>query len=174
MENLMMTDAVALPDGTVWWGRPGMIKTKCAYQIEDFPWDVQHCSIKLSSWAYNLDRIEIDVDYYTPNMDFQYFVENEEWIVEKKANATVAITEYATGTYQDAIFHFKFTRRSDYYVYLLWYPAAMLTVLSLFAVCIPWTIGERIGFVVTLNLTTVILMLILSDFVPKTDKLARI
>ena len=66
-----------------------MIKTKCAYQIEDFPWDVQHCSIKLSSWAYNLDRIEIDVDYYTPNMDFQYFVGDANALLHLYLNSTV-------------------------------------------------------------------------------------
>ena len=46
----------------------------------------------------------------------------------------------------------------------------VITLLIPLWIFVPWTIGERIGFGTTLLLTLVVMLLIVSEHLPKTDK----
>ena len=46
-------------DGRVDWMVPIMIKSSCAVDVTYFPFDNQHCFLRLGSWMYDGQQVDI-------------------------------------------------------------------------------------------------------------------
>lgn len=46
-------------DGTVRWPVPVMLETTCSLNARYFPYDVQMCGVRLTSWAHDMTRINV-------------------------------------------------------------------------------------------------------------------
>jgi len=52
-EVTLMTKATIHPSGLVHWEPPAIYKSSCTMNVEFFPFDEQHCTMKFSSWTYD-------------------------------------------------------------------------------------------------------------------------
>jgi len=52
-EVTLMTKATIHPSGLVQWEPPAIYKSSCTMNVEFFPFDEQHCTMKFSSWTYD-------------------------------------------------------------------------------------------------------------------------
>lgn len=87
-------------------------------------------------------------------------------------NSTISEKKYAccADPYQAIEVTMRIKRKSSFYYNTMLYPAVSLATSIVFAALIPWTIGERISFGVTVTLAFFVLLLMVSDHLPKTEK----
>ena len=50
---IINTNAIVSSDGTVTWLSHGIFRSSCMISVEYFPFDVQICKMKWSSWTYD-------------------------------------------------------------------------------------------------------------------------
>lgn len=50
------TSAIVGNNGDVSLSRPGIIISKCRFDLKDFPYDEQICYLKFGSWSYNTNQ----------------------------------------------------------------------------------------------------------------------
>ena len=83
-----MTKATLHYSGKVVWEPPAIYKSSCGIDVEFFPFDVQTCDLKFSSWAY--DGLMVSMQTYSTIFAYklcccdwqQYFVTKTNIIVE--------------------------------------------------------------------------------------------
>jgi len=56
MINMAYTSAIVGNNGDVSLSRPGIIISKCRFDLKDFPYDEQICYLKFGSWSYNTNQ----------------------------------------------------------------------------------------------------------------------
>jgi hypothetical protein len=70
-----MTKATVYHNGLIVWRPPAIYRSLCPINVEFFPFDVQHCVLKIGSWSY--DGTAVDIKHkYLPEGDglkFQQF-----------------------------------------------------------------------------------------------------
>lgn len=168
LEQLDHSMAMVYSDGNVIWSRPGMIKSTCEFQLDDFPYDVQTCSLKFGSWSYHKGELNLSIPEFD-TLDISNFQPNQGWdlkdwtarIEEKKYNCCPEI-------YQNLIIDLILKRDPSYYVLNIIIPTFATASLMIISLLIPWDSGERISFAVTVMLSIIVFLLILSENLPKT------
>ena len=60
MNELDYTKANVYSDGTIFWSRPGLIKSTCVFNLTYFPYDQQTCKLKFGSWTHDMTDIFIN------------------------------------------------------------------------------------------------------------------
>jgi len=46
-------------DSTIKWEGPVIFRSSCHIDVADFPFDEQNCSLKLGSWTYNANQVDM-------------------------------------------------------------------------------------------------------------------
>ena len=176
--------------GLVKWSRPGLLRASCEFDLQRFPFDGQRCRLSLGSWVYASNNIRLLTGAPRPGdgrptlvpaftsgrLDFADFDENSEWIVEVDEVAALdhEIARKAYGLDPDSIYetwtvYLSLGRRSAYYQSIFVFPAIAIAFTILFAMLIPYEIGERISYATTMTLTLTVFLMIVSEHLPKTE-----
>ena len=83
--NLDYTRSKVDYNGDVIWRRPGFIKSSCSFNLKYYPYDEQHCTLKLESWENNIDELCIIKDINDINLNL--YNGNDEWeLTDLKSN----------------------------------------------------------------------------------------
>ena len=61
-EVTIMTKAILHYTGRVRWNPPAIYKSYCGIDVEYFPFDIQECFLKISSWTYH--GFELDLQHF--------------------------------------------------------------------------------------------------------------
>ena len=167
LSELDYTNIVLNYDGSIFWSRPGLIKSTCTFDLTYFPYDKQLCYLKFGSWSYDSSEIFLIEDI----IDITNLQKHEEWKLGKYYSVK-NLQKYSCceNTYEDIQFFYEIIRKPEYYninIVIPTFSTASLMILTLF---VPWDSGERISFAVTILLSIIVFLLILSDNLPKTDK----
>eukprot|EP00929_Paragymnodinium_shiwhaense_P078532 TRINITY_DN40726_c0_g1_i1.p1 TRINITY_DN40726_c0_g1~~TRINITY_DN40726_c0_g1_i1.p1 ORF type:complete len:447 (-),score=41.08 TRINITY_DN40726_c0_g1_i1:166-1506(-) len=154
----------------VFWTRQGSIKTKCNFNLADFPFDSQACEFRLEAWEHNAAMMDLNVDYsmtelleFDPRMT-EYEVKFE--VLNKRVAYAAVGSEWPSVI---AVLHLR--RRPQYYVSHAIVPMLYMCVTAL---CVYWLpldseqagSGDRISLSVTLLLTIVAIMTFTSAMRP--------
>uniref|UniRef100_A0A914XQA4 Cullin protein neddylation domain-containing protein n=1 Tax=Plectus sambesii TaxID=2011161 RepID=A0A914XQA4_9BILA len=176
---LTLTEKVQLPDevyivkvqsdGSIASSVDQLVTVYCQFDMLDFPYDTQQCTLSYASWNYNAD--ETDVTATVP-IDLDVYMESNEWTLR---NYTVERSEY-TGNgerYANADYTIKITRKPSYYVNIFVWPTFIITCLSIIGVFSPFneTGGreERVTLGLTTLLTMAVVLMIVADQMPKSS-----
>ena len=137
---------------------------RCNIDVQEFPFDKQHCYLKFSSWTHSIDRMNVTGE----EINLKYYDQNQEW--KLSGTETVQkIVVYPDGTYTDVIFHIILERRSMFYTVNLVLPIVLITLLSMLSFILPSDSGERLGVSVTLMLTVTVFMLLITEMIPNSS-----
>eukprot|EP00929_Paragymnodinium_shiwhaense_P022863 TRINITY_DN14478_c0_g1_i3.p1 TRINITY_DN14478_c0_g1~~TRINITY_DN14478_c0_g1_i3.p1 ORF type:complete len:402 (-),score=83.32 TRINITY_DN14478_c0_g1_i3:732-1937(-) len=173
-QDLQMSQAIVMHDGTVTWARPGLLLATCKFDLVDFPNDVQNCRLQFGSWAYDAGTMELIVgEAFDPpvELDQGMFIENEEWdLAYDKYMLLNNMYSCCIYPYQVFEVYFKAIRRSHYYDVVFINPAYVLTASLVLSFAIPFNSGERISYVAAMILTLVLFLTTVAEQLPKTDQ----
>ena len=78
MTELDYSKANVYSDGSIFWSRPGLIKSTCIFNLTYFPYDQQTCKLKFGSWAYDAKEIYLK-ENVNNSIDLDNYQEHEEW-----------------------------------------------------------------------------------------------
>ena len=169
LENLKYSNVLVSHEGDVMWSRPGMIKSTCMFDLTNFPYDHQHCYIKLGSWSYTGYHLVLSKG--NPGVDLDNYQENEEWFLESvDTNVNRLRYNCCPDEYYDITFDLYIKRYSGYYENNIIIPTFATASLILITLLIPWESGERISFAITVMLSLIVFLLLLSDNLPKSNQ----
>ena len=169
LNELDYSNIVLNYDGSIFWSRPGLLKSTCQFDLTYFPFDTQLCYLKFGSWSY--DSSEIVLKKNNISIDISNLQENEEWVIGDYYTIKNSV-KYACckHEYEDIMFFYELKRKSEYYNINIIIPTFATASLMILTLLVPWDSGERISFAVTILLSIIVFLLILSDNLPKTDK----
>ena len=97
--EIMKTKITVDYHGEVFWGPPTRYKASCKINVKYFPFDVQNCSLKFSSWMY--DGHQLNLSRVASTVDWRNYLPNGEWEVIKMTVRRCAqrISQWPTVTF---------------------------------------------------------------------------
>ncbi|XP_069131040.1 neuronal acetylcholine receptor subunit alpha-6-like [Argopecten irradians] len=153
-------------DGSIFWEPYEVFETKCAMDVEYFPFDSQTCNISVGVWTSDIDQIFVRTG--AVEFDLEYYQESSEW----NLTGWVANT-YTTESKRSMIrYSLHLKRRPQYYVYNVVAPILMLSILAIFTFAIPTESGEKLGFCMTVYLAFAVFLTIVSASLPVSSVLS--
>ena len=162
--HLNADDAIArvLYNGTVIWHPGDVFRSRCEYNVQNYPFDRQHCWIVFTPWSYFAS--EITFRAVSDSIDTFFYEENGEW---KLGPTSTSMYTKKGGSF--VLFIFTFIRRSEFFVVNIIVPISFLSFLNCLAFAIPIESGERVSYTITVLLSFAVFMTLVSDNIPKTS-----
>jgi nicotinic acetylcholine receptor, invertebrate len=169
MAELDYTKANVYSDGSIFWSRPGLIKSTCIFNLTYFPYDQQICKLKFGSWVYDETAIFLN-NVGNNSIDLSNYQEHEEWtLIDYSTKKNSIKYSCCENYYHDIEFYYTIRRKPNYYVLNIILPTFATATLIILTLLVPWNSGERISFAVTVLLSIIVFLLIVSENLPKTD-----
>ncbi|XP_078577411.1 neuronal acetylcholine receptor subunit alpha-9-like [Branchiostoma floridae x Branchiostoma japonicum] len=155
-------------NGSVQWLYPITLRSSCLMDVSLFPYDVQSCPLKFSSWAY--DGLAVDIVNTSATGDSENFIKNEEWdLVSFAAAKNIQYYNCCTQPYPDVTFTIEIARKALYYNYYVLAPCIIIVLISLLGFCLPPDSGEKLSLSITMLLSLVVFMQLVADSLPATS-----
>uniref|UniRef100_A0A914XH03 Uncharacterized protein n=1 Tax=Plectus sambesii TaxID=2011161 RepID=A0A914XH03_9BILA len=156
-------------DGYVSIASDQLVTVTCQYDVSNFPYDTQNCSLRFSSWMYSAQEID---PYANEPTDLTVYNENGEWTL--RSYTSRKRTSMADGdVYVDLYYDIKITRKPSYYITTFIWPSFLITCLSIVGVFSPFNdAGEReekLTMGLTTLLTMAVILMIITDQMPKSS-----
>ena len=158
--------------GQLQWSPVGIYDSKCHFDLEYYPFDVQTCEVKFGTVSSDDDFVEFKS---TSCIKIDAVLETSTWILEN-------VEEYKSefffnpkeGKKQDILTCvYKLRRKYKFYVISMLLPLMFLGVMNPFAFLIPCDSGEKISFAITLFLSFAVYDTILMEKIPiNSDKIS--
>ncbi|XP_072016672.1 neuronal acetylcholine receptor subunit alpha-10-like [Amphiura filiformis] len=155
------TYVMVYSNGSAYWFVPAIYGSSCRMQIRYFPFDTQKCDMRLSSWSYDGNHIDLRAEDVAQNS----FLQNGVWTLESVTNRR-EVTKYqcCPEPYYDLIYTIIFRRNSSFYITYLILPCVFLAALSLLVFYLPPDCGEKL----TLSITNLLALVVFQQLVAET------
>ncbi|KAK3105978.1 hypothetical protein FSP39_009981 [Pinctada imbricata] len=151
-----------LKSGHAVWQPGDMFESVCRVNVEKYPFDVQTCSLTFLAWGLNKNRLQFRL--IKDVVDLDYFTSQGAWnVIDTKAFT------FERNIVQYVQFDITMERRSTFVMINMVYPVFLLGVLNLFVFFVPANSGERIGFSLSILLSTVVFLTLISDNLPRSS-----
>ncbi|XP_048761271.1 neuronal acetylcholine receptor subunit alpha-10-like isoform X2 [Ostrea edulis] len=169
MEERRDANMVIHSDGTVLWIPQAIFKSVCKIDIMYFPFDIQTCKLKFSTWSYDGGQIDLQEHYGVPTgFELSDYVESNEWNVLKSGVSRNVIT-YACcpdAPYVDITFMIKIKRKPAFYNYILILPCILLSSLTLVLFWLPPESPAKMQLGMNIFVAFFVLLLLLNESTP--------
>ncbi|XP_077989125.1 neuronal acetylcholine receptor subunit alpha-2-like [Glandiceps talaboti] len=169
-EPTLMTKALVYNTGTIYWLPPAIYKSSCRIDVQYFPFDEQHCTMKFGSWTYDgrvLDLVMMDED-----VDLEDYWESGEWdILGSPGTKHTAKYPCCEEIYTDITFTFIIRRKPLFYTVNLIIPCVLISFLSVLVFYLPSDCGEKISLCISVLLALTVFLLLISEIIPPTSVL---
>ncbi|CAH1785136.1 unnamed protein product [Owenia fusiformis] len=163
------TPAKVYPNGTVYWLTSSLCKISCKINVENFPFDEQHCTIVLSPWTSDIRFINLT--YGEPEGNSGPFVIHGVWDLQ---GIPVEREEVLYPCCPDPYVEVRYTvvvrRQPNFYLYNQLFPCIPLMLISVLVFCLPTESGERASLAVTLLLAMTVFLNFISENMPPTSE----
>lgn len=147
--------------------------------VEFFPFDIQHCSMKFGSWTY--DGFEIDLVHVCADdpdstqtiengIDLKDFYQNVEWdllavTAQKKIKRYICCIE----PYIDITFNITLRRKTLFHTVNLILPCTAISFLTILVFYLPSASEEKITLCISILLSLTVFFLLLNEIIPPTS-----
>jgi len=122
--------------GDVSWVRPLLITTPCNMKLESFPFDQQECLLRLGSWLYSGE--ELDIILADGSKREKSYQEHPEWsLLGTSAETQVVFYDGTEEPFLDVTYTVKIRRESDRYVNTIIIPVFIATILTILSTLVP-------------------------------------
>lgn len=162
-----ITDYVKVrSDGIMTWYSTQELKTSCAVDVSNYPFDTQGCHIKLESWYHDNGSLVYEFDGEGIQISEQHWVENGEWEV-LDLSATADTISYSDSAHFSGIeFIITLKRRPFYHIITTVIPLFILISLNCLSMVIPTDSGEKLGFCMSNFLTMIVFLTLVTQNMP--------
>lgn len=151
------------------WMSPFIFKSECKIDVKYFPFDKQVCDLKIGSWTYNGERIDILPNRHKFDLT-QYIVNSEWYMVDVKVKKNTNYYPCCPQPYPTLTYTVVLKRRLLFYLTNLIIPCVLIALLAFLSFCLPVESGERISLVMTVLLAMTVFLLVASSFMPPTSE----
>lgn len=183
----LKTKAIIYYNGRIVWEPPAIYKSYCPINVEYFPFDIQECFLKISSWTYHGNELDLQhvcngtsinspVDVEQPEtiilrgIDLTDYYYNVEWdILNVTAMKRVKFYPCCPEPYPDITFNITLRRRTLFYTLNLIMPCVSISCLTVLVFYLPSDSGEKITLSISILLALTVFFLLLSDMNPPTS-----
>ncbi|XP_077984777.1 glycine receptor subunit alphaZ1-like [Glandiceps talaboti] len=130
-QHAILSENIALvlrPDGNITYSTRLTLTLSCLMHLELFPLDIQRCTIKIKSYAYNSDHVVLrwsDVNALKPYYDFAL----PQFRIERIATWH-QIDSMPLGNYSTLVAELKLERSLGFFIVSLFLPSFLLVIIS--------------------------------------------
>jgi nicotinic acetylcholine receptor len=179
-----MTRAKIDYEGNVLWEPPAIYKSSCTINVEYFPFDVQHCTMKFGSWTYDGQQVDLihasqtvgenesepSENHVPIGMDLTGFYPNHEWdIMSVPAQRSIFKSLMSPEFYPDITFHITLRRKTLFYTCNLIIPCVGISFLTVLTFYLPSESEEKISLCISILLSLTVFVLLLNELIPPTS-----
>ncbi|XP_070543627.1 neuronal acetylcholine receptor subunit alpha-10-like isoform X2 [Ptychodera flava] len=169
--GMMNTNAQIYSDGTITWFAPAIYKSTCKIDVTYFPFDLQRCTLKFGSWAYN--GFQIDLTNRSTAGDIGNYLDNGEWQLEgMPVKRNVLYYGCCPEPYPDVTFTIIIQRRALFYLFNLLVPCMLISTITLLDFYLPADAGEKVTLGITILLALTVFLLLVAETMPPTSEVA--
>ena len=137
----------------------------CDMNLRDFPYDTQECYIKMGSWHYHIQTLNLSMS--DDNVDLSHFMPVKDFMLTKvKQERNERTYPCCKEKYIDVTYKFVLERRSSAYSSKLVLPSVLAGFLVVGTFLVPNSSCERLTVCVVLFLCLVHLLTYLHDIIP--------
>ena len=140
-------------------------RSSCDMSLRNFPFDKQNCTLTFSSWKYIGTELNLTIAYEMTGQNFQ---ESSEFRLISMKMSRTEDKECCIMPIIKVHLNIVFERRPQFYLLNMILPCTLITMIAMFAFCIPPESGEKIGLGVTVLLSLSVFLLIVSEQMPPT------
>ena len=155
-------------NGTATWFTSGKMSVNCPLVLTRFPFDVQTCTIRIESWAYNGNEQSLWSPTSTVNMDS--YVEHGQWDISETSITTKKIIyPDAPAPFYSLDVSLTLRRKPLFYMMNVMLPCMMLSLLVLLVFYMPANSGEKVSLGITVLLSFSVFQLLVAEVMPETS-----
>ncbi|CAI4232827.1 unnamed protein product [Auanema sp. JU1783] len=182
-------------DGHVQQNPPGIFKFICKIDVTYYPFDKQTCYLKMGSWTYSGNYINLDflikdiigihgyqitankianVDnpasyYVNESIDLQVYLKNGEWDLMNTPGRRV-VTFFEKESYHELYFYIRIRRRTLAYGINLIIPSLVISMMTVLGFTLPPDAGEKMTLETTVLLSVIFFLQMVSNMSPPQSK----
>lgn len=172
--------AIVHYSGKILWEPPAIYKSYCPIDMEYFPFDMQECFLKFSTWSYNGHEVDLqhvcngtdtgEEIVIQRGIDLKDYYPNVEWdVINVTARRKVKFYPCCPEPYPDITFNITLRRRTLFYTLNLIVPCVSISCLAVLVFYLPSDSGEKITLSISILLALNFFFLLLSDMNPPTS-----
>ncbi|XP_061164958.1 acetylcholine receptor subunit beta-like [Saccostrea echinata] len=151
-------------DGTLKWTPGGIYQTQCTTDVTYYPFDIQTCSVTLTTWGYT----NIEISLTGSGVDLSYYEPNGEWDFSSYS-ITSSTRAHGGNSLPQISFNLTFRRRPTFQIMNTIIPMILLASLSCFVFQLPPDSGEKMGYSLTTLLAFAVYLTLVSGNIPTTS-----
>ena len=157
-------------DGMISWVPPALFTSTCSIDITWFPFDLQACTLKFSSWTYEFKRV--DLEPVEEKVDTSNYQRNGEWDLEDAYCQRNLVTYECCpdDAWVDITVTIKLRRRVLYYMFNIIIPSVIISCIGLLTFALPCESGEKVTMSVTILLSLAFFMTMVAETLPSTSE----
>lgn len=135
---------IVYSSGNIFFSQPTIIRSACASNIADFPFDDQTCQLTFGSWT--MDSSLLRLDLRDGGIDMTRFVKNSKWeVLEISPEVRMKQYFFQENDFSLVVYTIMVRRKSLFHVVNYLIPSVVILVLSLLLFLIPPEVGKRMG-----------------------------
>ena len=154
-------------NGEVGYYPSGKLFTRCNIWIKFFPLDWQRCDVRLESWIYPTDQLNL-VLYPEETIDIKSYYSNHEWAVTDY-KAVPVNAQYDGKNFSSINFIYILRRKPAYYFTYFVFPQTLLAVLQTLSSTLPVEHPGRMAMLTSLFIGTSVTQASVADMIPKSS-----
>ncbi|XP_053618299.1 neuronal acetylcholine receptor subunit alpha-10-like [Plodia interpunctella] len=163
------TNVIVKHTGEVTWLSHGIYVSVCDINVEQFPFDVQLCTMKWASWTY--DGFQLDLKKQFDEGDTTNYQTNGEFdLVSFEAIRHNQYYSCCVEPYPDITYVIKLRRRPMFYVFNLILPCLLINGIALLVFYVPSESGEKVTLGISALLSMTVFLMTIRDTLPPTEK----
>ena len=143
-----------------------MIHTSCELDLSNFPLDGQKCIVELSNWAYTAKQIMLQES--SSKVDLGRYKGSGLWNISE-SSVWKKLDLFEGKLYQSIIYEFQLQRKSKYFLFNLFVPCLLLSIVALMMFYVPPESGEKISLGVTVLLSFSVFQFVILERMPETS-----
>ncbi|XP_063231412.1 neuronal acetylcholine receptor subunit alpha-7-like isoform X2 [Bacillus rossius redtenbacheri] len=163
------TNVIVSHTGEVVWLSHGIFRSSCDINVEHFPFDIQSCNMKWSSWTY--DGYQLDLVKQTEEGDTSNYQANGEFdLVSFDAVKHIEFYSCCPEPYPDITYVIRIRRRPMFYVFNLILPCILINGIALLVFYVPSESGEKVTLGISALLSMTVFLMTIRESLPPTEK----
>ena len=157
-------------DGSIFWGPGFKLETTCKVKLRYFPFDRQECDIIFTNWMYGSAYVNYTV-MDEPVMVNNY-QENGVWELRNYSGSSQEVDYTGTGTmwFPQAKFTLILKRKPLFHAINIMLPCIIISFIAGMVFSLPPASGEKISLGISVVLSYSVLLLLLSDIMPRSSE----
>ncbi|KAK4467829.1 hypothetical protein MN116_008752 [Schistosoma mekongi] len=184
-DQVFPTKVIVRNTGNIQWVPPGLFHSICDIEVNWFPFDSQNCIMKLGTWTYQGNTVDLKLQcdnqtdddivtdqpcHYMNDVDLSTYLAHSEWALESASIKRNVQTYGGTDqTYIDVTIYVHMQRRALYYMFNIIIPCMIMSLMALLVFTLPPEANEKIVLGVTTLLSLTMLLQLVADKLPQTS-----